>query len=127
MELNVKEDEVREMEYRLAGKEIKIDYSDDESEDDYYRPISFLQDKSLEQSDQIEKDEKKANDTKSLNNALEKLDERSRAIVQARWLSDTRSETLHNLAKKHKVSAERIRQIEQNALKKIKNFMLPKS
>jgi RNA polymerase sigma-32 factor len=127
LELNVKEDEVREMEYRLAGKEIKIDYSDDESEDDYYRPISFLQDKSLEQSDQIEKDEKKANDTKSLNNALEKLDERSRAIVQARWLSDTRSETLHNLAKKHKVSAERIRQIEQNALKKIKNFMLPKS
>ena len=127
LELNVKEDEVREMEYRLAGKEIKIDYSDDESEDDYYRPISFLQDKSLEQSDQIEKDEKKANDTKSLNNALEKLDERSRAIVQARWLSDTRSETIHNLAKKHKVSAERIRQIEQNALKKIKNFMLPKS
>ena len=127
LELNVKEDEVREMEYRLAGKEIKIDYSDDESEDDYYRPISFLQDKSLEQSDQIEKDEKKANDTKSLNNALEKLDERSRAIVQARWLSDTRSETLHNLAKKHKVSAERIRQIEQNALKKIKSFMLPKS
>ena len=65
--------------------------------------------------------------TKSLNNALRKLDERSRAIVQARWLNDTKSETLHNLAKEYKVSAERIRQIEKNALKKIKFLMLPKS
>ena len=127
LELNVKEDEVREMEYRLSGKEIKIDYSDDESEENFYRPISFLQDKSLEQSDQIEKDETKNNNTKSLNNALEKLDERSREIIQARWLNDNKSETLHALAKKYKVSAERIRQIEQNALKKIKSLMLPKS
>lgn len=127
LELNVKEDEVREMEYRLSGKEIKIDYSDDESEENFYRPISFLQDKSLEQSDQIEKDETKNNNTKSLNNALEKLDERSREIIQARWLNDNKSETLHDLAKKYKVSAERIRQIEQNALKKIKSLMLPKS
>ena len=127
LELNVKEDEVREMEYRLAGKEIAIDYSDDESEDDYYRPISFLQDKSLEQSDKIEKDETENNDSKSLKNALEKLDERSRAIVQARWLNESKSETLNNLAKKYNVSAERIRQIEQNALKKIKALMLPQS
>ena len=127
LELNVKEDEVREMEYRLSGKEIKIDYSDDEYEENFYRPISFLQDKSLEQSDQIEKDETKNNNTKSLNNALEKLDERSREIIQARWLNDNKSETLHDLAKKYKVSAERIRQIEQNALKKIKSLMLPKS
>ena len=127
LELIVKEDEVREMEYRLSGKEIKIDYSDDESEENFYRPISFLQDKSLEQSDQIEKDETKNNNTKSLNNALEKLDERSREIIQARWLNDNKSETLHDLAKKYKVSAERIRQIEQNALKKIKSLMLPKS
>ena len=124
-ELNVKEDEVREMEYRLAGKEMAIDYSEDESEDDYYRPISFLQDKSLEQSAQIEKDETETNDTKSLNDALEKLDDRSRAIVQARWLNDKKSVTLHDLANKYKVSAERIRQIEQNALKKIKALMLP--
>ena len=127
LELNVKEEEVREMEYRLAGKEMTIDYSDDESEDDYYRPISYLQDKSLEQSDQIEKNETEDNSTKSLNNALKKLDERSRSIVQARWLNDTKSETLHNLAKKYKVSAERIRQIEQNALKKIKTLMMPNS
>ena len=127
LELNVKEDEVREMEYRLAGKEIAIDYSDDESEDDYYRPISFLQDKSLEQSDKIEKDETENNDSKSLKNALEKLDERSQAIVQARWLNESKSETLNNLAKKYNVSAERIRQIEQNALKKMKALMLPQS
>ncbi len=127
LELNVKEDEVREMEYRLAGQEISIDYSDDESEDDYYRPISYLQDGALEQSDKIEKDENENNSNESLKNALLKLDERSREIVQSRWLTENKSETLHDLAIKYNVSAERIRQIEQNALKKIKSLMLIKT
>ena len=127
LELNVKEDEVREMEYRLAGQEISIDYSDDESEDDFYRPISYLQDGALEQSDKIEKDENENNSNESLKNALLKLDERSREIVQSRWLTENKSETLHDLAIKYNVSAERIRQIEQNALKKIKSLMLIKT
>ena len=126
-ELKVKEEEVREMEYRLNGREIAIDYSDDESEDDHYKPISYLQDDSLNPSDQLEQDETKENNFSLLRHALKKLDDRSRAIVEARWLSSNKSETLHELAAKFYVSAERIRQIEQNALTKLKALMIPDS
>ena len=126
-ELKVKEEEVREMEYRLNGREIAIDYSDDESEDDHYKPISFLQDDSLNPSDQLEQDETKENNFSLLRHSLKELDDRSRAIVEARWLSSNKSETLHELAAKFDVSAERIRQIEQNALTKLKALMIPDS
>jgi len=124
-ELKVKEEEVREMEYRLNGREIAIDYSDDESEDDHYKPISYLQDDSLNPSDQLEQDETKENNFSLLRHSLKELDDRSRAIVEARWLSSNKSETLHELAAKFDVSAERIRQIEQNALTKLKALMIP--
>jgi RNA polymerase sigma-32 factor len=126
-ELKVKEEEVREMEYRLNGREIAIDYSDDESEDDHYKPISYLQDDSLNPSDQLEQDETKENNFALLRHSLKELDDRSRAIVEARWLSSNKSETLHELAVKFDVSAERIRQIEQNALTKLKALMIPDS
>ena len=126
-ELKVKEEEVREMEYRLNGREIAIDYSDDESEDDHYKPISYLQDDSLNPSDQLEQDETKENNFSLLRHSLKELDDRSRAIVEARWLSSNKSETLHELAVKFDVSAERIRQIEQNALTKLKALMIPDS
>ena len=126
-ELKVKEEEVREMEYRLNGREIAIDYSDDESEDDHYKPISYLQDDSLNPPDQLEQDETKENNFSLLRHSLKELDDRSRAIVEARWLSSNKSETLHELAAKFDVSAERIRQIEQNALTKLKALMIPDS
>ena len=126
-ELKVKEEEVREMEYRLNGREIAIDYSDDESEDDHYKPISYLQDDSLNPSDQLEQDETKENNFSLLRHSLKELDDRSRAIVEARWLSSNKSETLHELAAKFDISAERIRQIEQNALTKLKALMIPDS
>ena len=126
-ELKVKEEEVREIEYRLNGREIAIDYSDDESEDDHYKPISYLQDDSLNPSDQLEQDETKENNFSLLRHSLKELDDRSRAIVEARWLSSNKSETLHELAAKFDVSAERIRQIEQNALTKLKALMIPDS
>ena len=126
-ELKVKEEEVREMEYRLNGREIAIDYSDDESEDDHYKPISYLLDASLNPSDQLEQDETKENNFSLLRHSLKELDDRSRAIVEARWLSSNKSETLHELAVKFDVSAERIRQIEQNALTKLKALMIPDS
>ena len=126
-ELKVKEEEVKEMEYRLNGREIAIDYSDDESEDDHYKPISYLQDDSLNPSDQLEQDESKENNFSLLRRSLKELDDRSRTIVEARWLSNNKSETLHELAAKFDVSAERIRQIEQNALTKLKALMIPKS
>jgi RNA polymerase sigma-32 factor len=126
-ELKVKEEEVKEMEYRLNGREIAIDYSDDESEDDHYKPISYLQDDSLSPSDQLEQDEIKENNFSLLRDSLKELDDRSRAIMEARWLSSNKSETLHELAEKFDVSAERIRQIEQNALTKLKALMVPDS
>ena len=119
-ELNVKEQEVREMEFRFSGQELSIDYSNDDSEEDQFRPISYLKDSALMPSEEIEKSEVESNNTRNLKNALMKLDIRSREIVKARWLNENKPDTLHNLAKKYKVSAERIRQIEKNAMKKIK-------
>ena len=122
-ELNVKEEEVREMEFRFNGQELSIDYSNDDSEEDQFRPISFLKDSALMPSEEIEKSEVESNNRKNLKNALMRLDVRSREIVEARWLKEDKTDTLHELAKKYKVSAERIRQIEQNAMKKIKTLI----
>ena len=122
-ELNVKEEEVREMEFRFSGQEISIDYSNDDSEEDQFRPIAYLKDSALMPLEEIEKSEVESNNTKNLQNALMKLDTRSREIVEARWLKENKTDTLHELAKKYKVSAERIRQIEQNAMEKIKTFI----
>jgi len=118
--LNVKEEEVREMEFRFSGQEMSIDYSNDDSDEDQFRPIAYLKDSALMPSEEIEKIETESNNTINLKNALMKLDIRSREIVEARWLKENKTDTLHELAKKYKVSAERIRQIEQNAMKKIK-------
>ena len=126
-ELNVKEEEVKEMEYRFSGQEIAIDYSDDEREEDSFRPISYLQDNALEPSDQLSAKEDESNASDGLKDALSQLDERSRLIIEARWLNENKAKTLHDLADQYQVSAERIRQIEQAALNKIKLLMSPKS
>ena len=112
------------MEYRLNGKEIAIDYSESESDEDHYRPISYLKDSALNPSEKIEYDETEGNTSSQLRHALSALDNRSREIVEARWLNTNKSETLHELATQFNVSAERIRQIEQNAFKKIKALMI---
>jgi len=123
-ELNVKPEDVREMEYRFNGNEISLDYGSDESEDDVYRPIAYLKDETPEPSEQMEIDQSEGNSLSSLNKALSSLDERSRLILEERWLKDKDASTLHELADKLGVSAERIRQIEQAAMKKIKLLML---
>lgn len=122
-ELNVKPEDVREMEYRFNGNEISLDYGSEESEDDVYRPIAYLKDETPEPSEKIEVDQSEGNSLSSLNKALSSLDERSRLILEERWLKDKDSSTLHELADKLGVSAERIRQIEQAAMKKIKMLM----
>ncbi|MGI9130568.1 MAG: RNA polymerase sigma factor RpoH [Candidatus Methylopumilus sp.] len=126
-ELNVKPEDVREMEYRFNGNEISLDYGLDESEDDVYRPIAYLKDETPEPSEQMEIDQSEGNSLSSLNKALSSLDERSRLILEERWLKDKNASTLHELADKLGVSAERIRQIEQAAMKKIKLLMLSAS
>ncbi len=122
-ELNVKPEDVREMEYRFNGNEISLDYGSEESEDDVYRPIAYLKDETPEPSEKMEVDQSEGNSLSSLNKALSSLDERSRLILEERWLKDKDSSTLHELANKLGVSAERIRQIEQAAMKKIKMLM----
>jgi len=126
-ELNVKPEDVREMEYRLNGNEISLDYGSDESEEDVYRPIAYLKDETPEPSEQMEIDQSEGNNLSSLSKALSSLDERSRLILEERWLKDKDASTLHELADKLGVSAERIRQIEQAAMKKIKLLMLSSS
>jgi len=122
-ELNVKPEDVREMEYRFNGNEISLDYGSEESEDDVYRPIAYLKDRAPEPSEQMEIDQSENNSLSSLKKALLSLDERSRLILEERWLKDKEASTLHELADKLGVSAERIRQIEQSAMKKIKSLL----
>ena len=126
-ELNVKPEDVREMEYRFNGNEISLDYGSEESEDDVFRPIAYLKDETPEPSEQMEIDQSEGNSLSSLSKALSSLDERSRLILEERWLKDKDASTLHELADKLGVSAERIRQIEQAAMKKIKLLILSSS
>ena len=117
--LNVRPEDVREMEVRMSGREMSLENQDDD--DDHYAPIAYLSDDG--QSDPTQVLERRAADAQQgsgLANALEALDPRSRRIVQARWLQDDGGATLHELATEFGVSAERIRQIEVAAMKKMR-------
>ncbi len=119
-ELNVKPEEVLEMEARMGGHEISLEgYGDDDGEESY-SPIAYLEDPSAEPSDFLAERQSEQLEMTGLAHAMESLDERSRRIVQARWLQEDSSATLHDLADEFGVSAERIRQIEQKAMQKMK-------
>ena len=124
-DLGVKPGEVREMEKRLSGLDMSFDpLIGDENKETDYAPANYLQDSSANPSEIIEKEDDSALNTKQLYEALKLLDDRSRDIIYDRWLSDEKL-TLHELADKYGISAERVRQIEQNAMKKVKlNFPL---
>lgn len=122
-ELNVKESDVKEMEYRFNGNEIALDYQDEDNEDEAFRPISYLQDENADPVKQLISKESESNNLSALSNAIKSIDERSRYVLESRWLNEEKSKTLHELADELGVSAERIRQIEQNALKKLKSLM----
>ena len=125
-DLNVKESDVKEMEYRMNGQELTIDYSDDDSDEDSFRPISYLEDKSLNPHDALDESQTESNNLELLKNAMTTLDQRSESIIKARWLSEDKAKTLNHLAKKFNVSAERIRQIEKIAMDKLKTTMSKK-
>ena len=122
-ELNVKETDVKEMEYRFNGNEIALDYQDDDNENEIFRPISYLKDDNADPLKQLISKESQSNSISALTNAIKSIDERSRYVLESRWLNEEKSKTLHELADELGVSAERIRQIEQNALKKLKSLM----
>jgi len=119
-ELKVKPEEVLEMESRMGGHEISLEGNSDDEHEDAFSPISYLEDPQLEPSEKLAEQQAEHLQTDGLASALNSLDERSRRIVQARWLQEDASSTLHDLAAEFGVSAERIRQIEQKAMQKMK-------
>lgn len=118
-ELNVRHEDVSEMEVRMSGRDMSLENQDDD--DDTYAPIAYLSDEGRQEPTRVL--ERAARDHlqgAGLTTALEALDPRSRRIVEARWLQDDGGATLHELAQEFGVSAERIRQIEAAALKKMR-------
>jgi RNA polymerase sigma-32 factor len=118
-DLGVKPETVLEMESRLAGQDTAFDLQDCNDEERPVAPASYLPDMRMEPATQLEQADSSSNEEALLYTALDDLDERSKAILQARWLSEKKA-TLHELAEHYGVSAERIRQIEKNAMNKIK-------
>jgi RNA polymerase sigma-32 factor len=119
--LKVKREEVIEMEMRMAGRDVALEAPTDD-EDDHYAPISYLSAEHSEPHKVLEAKQFDHLQSEGLEAALAKLDDRSRRIVEARWLAndDGSGATLHELAAEFGVSAERIRQIETAAMKKMK-------
>jgi len=122
--LDVKREEVIEMETRLSGRDIALESPSDD-EDDKFAPIAYLSSEASEPTRVLEAEQVTRLHSEGLEQALAKLDARSRRIVEARWLAndDGSGATLHALAEEFGVSAERIRQIEVAALKKMKGAL----
>ncbi len=121
-DLGVSADEVLEMESRLSGQDVSFDPGPQANGDegrDNTAPIAYLQDANADPSELLEREDWEDKVNHRLAEALENLDSRSRDIVWRRWLSDDKP-TLHELAAEYKISAERIRQLESNAMKKLK-------
>ncbi len=121
-ELGVEPAEVREMESRLAAQDAAFEMAaeDDENGMAYTAPVLYLEDKHSDLADNLEAENWEAHTTQRLSMALASLDERSQHIVRARWLDDDNKTTLQDLAEMYGVSAERIRQLEKNAMRKLK-------
>ncbi|MFZ1180466.1 MAG: RNA polymerase sigma factor RpoH [Herbaspirillum sp.] len=122
--LDVKREEVIEMETRLSGRDVALEAPTDD-ENDRFAPIAYLSSDNSEPTRMMEARQYDRLQSEGLESALGKLDDRSRRIVEARWLAsdDGSGATLHELAGEFGVSAERIRQIEVAALKKMKGSL----
>ncbi|MCG2585344.1 RNA polymerase sigma factor RpoH [Massilia sp. TS11] len=123
--LDVKREEVIEMETRLSGRDIALEAPSDNEDDNKFAPIAYLSTDATEPTQVLEAKAATRLQSEGLEQALAKLDPRSRRIVEARWLAndDGSGATLHTLAEEFGVSAERIRQIEAAALKKMKGSL----
>src|SRR5258705_6443124 len=121
-DLGVKPEEVLEMEMRLSGRDVPLEPQRDE-EGDVVTPIAYLTDTDNEPVQILERAETETNRAEGLKRALAKLDERSRRIIEARWLAESDPATLQDLANEYGVSAERIRQIEGKAIQSMRGQM----
>jgi len=122
-DLGVESHQVREMEQRLSARDAAFDApADDDDESAAYAPAHYLEDHSNDPAKLLEKANTEQDSYGRMAEAMSSLDERSQDILRSRWLTDTKA-TLHDLADKYGVSAERIRQLEQNAMKKVRGIM----
>jgi RNA polymerase sigma-32 factor len=123
-DLGVTTAEVTEMEQRLSARDMSFDPTPESDEDDVYSPAAYLPSPDSDPAVAVEADEWESDSNQRLEAALGRLDDRSKDILLKRWMTEDKA-TLHELADKYGVSAERIRQIEANALGKLRGFMTP--
>ena len=122
-DLGVEVKDVMEMEMRLTARDSAFDAPADEDDDNpSYAPVLFLEDKGADPAQLVESEDYEGDNNHRLAEAVKTLDERSQSILQRRWLDDKKA-TLHQLADEYGVSAERIRQLEKNAMKKVRVAM----
>ena len=121
-DLGVPPETVVQMEQRLHARDASFDGLVDDNDSDRPAPSAFLQDTRFDPAAKVEADDWRAHSESTLKSALEGLDDRSRQIVARRWLSEPKS-TLQELADEHGISAERVRQLEKNALKKLRGAL----
>jgi RNA polymerase sigma-32 factor len=122
-QLGVKPEEVVEMETRLSGQDVALEPLGEDDEDNVFAPIGYLAAEDAEPGVLLENEQTVQRRGAGLEQALAALDPRSRRIIEARWLNENSSATLHDLAGEFGVSAERIRQIESKALSKMKGLI----
>ena len=123
-DLNVTQEQVLEMEGRLTAYDAAFEAQNDDDDEGstYVAPALYLEDNRYDPANLVENEDYEAQSRLALHDAMEQLDDRSRNILQRRWLDDDKF-TLHELAAEYNVSAERIRQLEKNAMEKIKVAM----
>jgi RNA polymerase sigma-32 factor len=121
-DLGVEVSDVREMEQRLSARDMSFDPAPEADEDETYSPAMYLPATNADPAIEVEREEWDEDSSDRLELALERLDERSRSIVKRRWMTDDKA-TLHELADEYGISAERVRQVETNAINKLKGLM----
>ncbi len=119
-DLGVSPEDVKEMESRMTGQDMGFDLPVGDDSDEAYVPSMYIEDDRSNFADELEDEEHNGQATAQLAYALAQLDERSQDIIKTRWLDENKA-TLHDLAAKYNISAERVRQLENQALKKIKD------
>jgi RNA polymerase sigma-32 factor len=123
-DLGVSTAEVTEMEKRLSARDMSFDPTPDSDDEESYSPAAYLKAADSDPAEAVEADEWESDSSDRLQSALGRLDARSRDILERRWMVEEKA-TLHELADKYGVSAERIRQIESNAIGKLRGLMAP--
>ena len=121
-DLGVKPSDVVEMEKRMSNYDATFDTQINDEEESYNAPISYLENNEAGPEELLENEQNISHEQETLKNAISLLDDRSKNIISSRWLTEKKA-TLHELAVIHNISAERVRQIENTAIKKLKKSL----